>query len=597
MRRTSACLLTAGLLLFAGGSAPAAEMAIGSIQTASNREGAWMRDDPRPLAKKLVRVPFEAKVKVVALREMWARVTTEAEPVTTGWIRVTDLVEPASLAGGAASSVSLGSSEVSAAGRQFRDASAGKQFDRKSEGTYRTMDEAMNAAYATVDKLEREAPTDAEIEAFIREGLLGGTGVAGSPTGQGSYAKLDLLGATGTTEGVTTFEDAYTPMPTPTSDSDFVQRLGVGLKVDQEYWLGRAVAAAAIVEYGLDPDPKRQRLVQLIGGSIAMLSDRLRATHGGYHFAVLNTPIPNGISGPGGFIFLTRGAIDLARNEDEVAGIVAHEMAHIAYRHGEQMLRQTREFQAELKKLEARVQQGPTAGLECNLCGEMARALGTAAKAMSDTLKEQGYGRDYELAADWAGSLFLCEVGYRASAIAEYLEMLPSREGARWTKLPGSEERIEALRPLVFKHGCPFETDDGAQARLPRFRAVMGAASPSAPTTAAVGATSSAHDAAAPKLSVLPGNPTGAALVVGSALKAFEPEGAWIREEPNSSAKRVMRALSGSTMKVLELRDEWARVSMGADPASVGWVRVVELGTPSNGPPPPTPVTAPTPPK
>jgi len=144
-------------------------------------------------------------------------------------------------------------------------------------------------------------------------------------------------------------------------------------------------------------------------------------------------------------------------------------------------VRKTREFQDELKRLEARVAEGPTAGLPCNLCGEMARALGTAAKTIADTLSEQGYGKDYELAADWAGSLFLCEVGYRASAIAEYLEMLPTRAGTRWTTHPSSEERIEALRPLVFKHGCPFETDDGAQARLPRWKALASATAPAAP--------------------------------------------------------------------------------------------------------------------
>ena len=120
-------------------------------------------------------------------------------------------------------------------------------------------------------------------------------------------------------------------------------------------------------------------MVKRIGAAIVTLSDRLRQTHGGWHFAVLNSDVPNGISGPGGFVLVTKGALSLARNEDEVAGILAHEMAHVAYKHGEQMIRKSREFQEQLRRLEERIVRGPQRGEDCNICGEVARTLGMSA--------------------------------------------------------------------------------------------------------------------------------------------------------------------------------------------------------------------------
>lgn len=474
----AAALAAATLVPSATPPAHAGDLVVGALRTAQNRDGVVVREAAVPLGKRVVRVPYGSTVTVLEVREPWAKVAPTSDPTKAGWVRANELAEPATLSASAASVPSFSTTDVSAAarqlaaGRQLTSRTAGKQFDQKTEYTFRTMDAGVGAAYDLVDKLEAEYAPDHVVEAFVREGRLGGTADAATPAGVGAYAKLKLLGATGNTEGVTVFADEYTPLPPAVSDADFVKRLGLGFTPEHEYWLGRSVAAAAIAEHGLDPNPAHQALVRKVGASIVLLSDRLRMTHGGWHFAVLDSPVANAIAGPGGFVLVTRGALELARNEDEVAAILAHEMAHVAYKHGEQMVRKSREFQEGMAALERRLVEGPRPGEDCNICGEVAKTLGTSAKALVKTLDVEGYGRELELAADWAGSLYLCEVGYRASAIAEYLEMLPTRDGARWTTHPTSEERIEALRPLVFKHGCAFDSDEGAQARIPRFRGV-----------------------------------------------------------------------------------------------------------------------------
>jgi len=470
-------LLSVAVSLVLGSARPArGEVKVGDVRTVAPKDGAIIRDAARPLGKLLGRAEYGTRLRVDAIEGLWAQVSRGSAP--EGWVRTGDLVEPSALTGagafGPAKDASFSSSEVAAAGRQFTH-DDGRQFDSKTERTWRSMsDGKLDAGFAAIDRLQKATPSEEEIDAFIRAGYLGGlTPDAGPslPALTGPTAKLKLIGAVGegTSTGSGGIDPALLNAPTPMTDADFVRRLGLGFSPEQEYFLGRSVAAAAIAEHGLDPDEALQAWVRRIGATVARLSDRLRGTHGGWHFAVLAGEVPNAISGPGGFVLISRGAIRLARNEDEVAGILSHEMAHVAYKHGERMIRKTREFQASLKKLQddaIRPVPGPDG---CNICADVARLLGQASSDFVKTLDKEGYGKEFELEADWDGSLYLCESGYRASAIAEYLELLPDRGEARWTTHPSSDDRIEALRPLVYKHGCPFEADEGAKARLPRF--------------------------------------------------------------------------------------------------------------------------------
>jgi beta-barrel assembly-enhancing protease len=467
MRRMS-CLLAALVFCLAASGPVRADVKEGDVRSTQARGGTALREKPAAMSKVVQTLPYGTRVKVVEVQGLWAGVVVQ-DGTAKGWVRTNDVVEPTALTGTSSAAIGPGgvaaSADITAAGRQFD----GKQFDSVTERTWRRMSEHLEPYYKQVDEIEKAKPTEEEVTAFIKGGLLG----QGSEDAAPKFAALRLLGASG--DGTTTaVSGPAQPMLVATNDAQFVERLSMNFSPEQEYWLGRAVAASAIAEYGLDPDPAHQKMVRTIGASLVRLADRVRGTHGGWHFAVLGGTKANGVSGPGGFVLITRGAIDLCRNEDELAGIIAHEIAHVALKHGEAVLRRTRDFQAALKVLEEKVRR-PVRGPDgCNICPDVAKLLGEASTGLAKLLNVDGYGSDYELEADWEGSLFLCEVGYRASALAEYLEVLPAREGVRWETHPSSLGRIEALRPIVYKHGCPFEADGGAQARLPRHEAVTG---------------------------------------------------------------------------------------------------------------------------
>ena len=107
------------------------------------------------------------------------------------------------------------------------------------------------------------------------------------------------------------------------------------LNESQEYFMGRAVAALAIEKSQLyTSDAALERYVSLVGHSVAFESDRPE-TYKGYTFGVLDADEPNAFCAPSGFIFVTKGLLKQMKSEDELAGVLAHEIAHVALRHPE----------------------------------------------------------------------------------------------------------------------------------------------------------------------------------------------------------------------------------------------------------------------
>src|SRR5947208_4539491 len=100
---------------------------------------------------------------------------------------------------------------------------------------------------------------------------------------------------------------------------------------EQDVEVGRQSATEAEQQLPILNDSQVNAYVNRIG-------QRLAANSGGpqfqYQFHVVNASDINAFALPGGYIFLNRGVLDNARNEGEVAGVLAHEISHVALRHG-----------------------------------------------------------------------------------------------------------------------------------------------------------------------------------------------------------------------------------------------------------------------
>jgi predicted Zn-dependent protease len=216
----------------------------------------------------------------------------------------------------------------------------------------------------------------------------------------------------------------------------------------EEYYVGRAVAATVLGSYRLYQDDRLTRYVNEVGQAVALSSDR-PLTYRGYHFAVLDTDEVNALACPGGTILITRGMINRARNEEELAAILAHEVAHINHKDGVNSIQRARWVQA-VAALGADAARQLGRGEVDELASLFQGSVGDVVK----TLVVNGYSRTQELAADRSAMIFMARVGYDPNSLTDYLGRLAKEQGAGahggfFATHPGMADRLAEARAFV----------------------------------------------------------------------------------------------------------------------------------------------------
>ncbi len=214
---------------------------------------------------------------------------------------------------------------------------------------------------------------------------------------------------------------------------------------EEEYFIGRAVAARLLQNYPLYDNPKLTQYLNLIGKTLALHSEK-PYTFGGYHLALLNTNEVNAFACPGGIILITKGMLQLAQTEDELASIIAHELAHINNRDGINSIKQARWTEA-LTIIGAKVAR--QYGSE-----ELVRLVNIFEGSVEDILKTlvvNGYSRTQEFVADEKALSYLAKAGYNPNALVNVLERMKkySSTGGIFKTHPQAEDRINNIREKV----------------------------------------------------------------------------------------------------------------------------------------------------
>ena len=175
---------------------------------------------------------------------------------------------------------------------------------------------------------------------------------------------------------------------------------------EQEHALGEAASAKLVHIFGLYENPDMEKYVDLVGNTVARQASRDVP----YHFGILDTEVVTALSLPGGYVFVTRGALANMRNEAELAGTLAHEIAHVDRRHLEREVRAKKSNQFMKEEAATRVPQGAEL---INIAGDMVNnALTTKVS------------RDKETEADKLGTELAAKAGYDASGLRNFLETL-----------------------------------------------------------------------------------------------------------------------------------------------------------------------------
>jgi beta-barrel assembly-enhancing protease len=242
-----------------------------------------------------------------------------------------------------------------------------------------------------------------------------------------------------------------------------VERAWTDLTPEQEHYIGRAVAASLLAQYPpLDDAPANQYLNRL-GQALALASERPE-TFGGYRFLLLDTDEINAFACPGGLILVTRGLLQCCESEDALAAVLAHEIGHVAGRHGLRAIKSSRLTSA----LTILASEGVrTFGSE-DLAQLTADLEGSIAD-ITQTLVRNGYSRDLEREADRAAVAILEEIGYNPRGLEAMLTVMQARWQPRGPGFmrthPSPQDRLGEVRPLLGSAG-PLQPPVPRQARF-----------------------------------------------------------------------------------------------------------------------------------
>lgn len=247
----------------------------------------------------------------------------------------------------------------------------------------------------------------------------------------------------GQAAGVVTPEQAQSIVKTGEA---FGKALGQ-ITPEQEYYVGRAVGASVASTYKVYDRESATRYLNLVGQTLAMVSDKPE-TFGGYHFLILESEDVNAFAAPGGLIFLSRGMLRLCRSEDELAAVLAHEVAHVNLGHAISAISNSRWTQA-FTILGTEGAKNFTG----DRLGQLTEAFEGSINDITKTLVTSGYARGQERAADKLAVTILQRVGYDPSALSRVLMNMESHlkpGGLDFAKThPPPQERIADLAKLV----------------------------------------------------------------------------------------------------------------------------------------------------
>jgi predicted Zn-dependent protease len=205
-----------------------------------------------------------------------------------------------------------------------------------------------------------------------------------------------------------------------------------GVSEPEELKIGREVAGRMLGAAPLVNDPALQSYVNRVGRWVASQSERPELP---WRFAVIDTASINAFAAPGGYVLLTRGLYEILDNEAQLAGVLAHEVAHIVRRHHVTVMQKSAALSA-----------GAQIAQRDNRSALINNMIGSGAEIFA-----RGLDKSAEHEADAMGVILAARAGYNPFGLVDVLHKLAAR-GAEDGSLallfkthPAPGDRLEQL--------------------------------------------------------------------------------------------------------------------------------------------------------
>jgi predicted Zn-dependent protease len=213
------------------------------------------------------------------------------------------------------------------------------------------------------------------------------------------------------------------------------------VSLQDEVQLGRETAAQINSELPLVQDGAALQYLNQLGSSIASRAD----TRGiPYRFYIVNAPEVNAFAIPGGHVYINRGLIERAANVSELAGVLAHEIGHVAHRHGIEQWQRAQQANMGL------------AALYGILLGRNPSGIEQVGIQVAGAGVFSGYSRDAEREADISAIQYLIASGINPRGMVTMFESLmaerqrnPSALEQWFSTHPTTQERINNTQAAI----------------------------------------------------------------------------------------------------------------------------------------------------
>ena len=188
-------------------------------------------------------------------------------------------------------------------------------------------------------------------------------------------------------------------------------------KIQDDVQLGREAARQAEAQFPLLRDNEVQNYVSRVGERLAAsIPSQFQHREFDYYFKVVNARDINAFALPGGPMYVNRGMIEAARSEGEMAGVMAHEISHVALRHGT-----------------AQATKGQKYGLLAGIAGVAGTIFGGPAVGQLAQAPFAVYflkfSREYENEADTLGAQIMAQAGYDPRDLANMFQTIERQGG------------------------------------------------------------------------------------------------------------------------------------------------------------------------
>ncbi|HAX48958.1 MAG TPA: M48 family metalloprotease [Ignavibacteria bacterium] len=214
----------------------------------------------------------------------------------------------------------------------------------------------------------------------------------------------------------------------------------VSLTVKEEIALGLQSAPEMIAEFGGEyRDKKLQAYVDRVGNKLVQSTEAGSSPYRFEFHLLADENTVNAFALPGGQIFITYALLKRLKNEDQLAGVLGHEIGHVINRHSAEHIAKQELTQGLIEATD--IASGDP--------GMISRFVGN--------MVNMKYGRDDELESDDYGVKYMIQAGYKPEAMIEVMRILKEASGGGnqpefMSTHPSADNRIEKLKEVIAKY-------------------------------------------------------------------------------------------------------------------------------------------------